>query len=397
MSPNTARHSWVANVRPMKISQSHYNSAGEVHPHFWGVIPAGGVGSRLWPVSRANAPKFLLDLTGSGQTLLESTWTRLESVVPHGQIMVVTGSDHRKSVTEQLTELLPENLVTESEPKDSSAAIGLAAALIERRDPDAIIGSFAADHVIRGKLLFERAVLTAVRAAAQGSIVTIGIHPTHPATGFGYIKAGDPRTDISTFDVYDVKKFVEKPSRQTARKYINRGDTLWNAGMFIARADVLLKQMAVSEPELVSGLREIAAAWDTPEAASVRERIWPTLPKIAIDYTVAEPAAKAGNMVCVAAHFDWDDVGDFASVANLLTRGRWKDLAVLGDEGAQVLAEGSSGIVVANQPRLVTVVGMKDVVVVDTEDALLVTDKEHAQDVKQLVERIRQQGTSGVL
>lgn len=381
----------------MNLSDSQRHSQGAVNPHFWGIIPAGGVGSRLWPVSRANAPKFLLDLTGSGRSLLESTWARLETVVPKDQIMVVTGATHRDSITEQLQDLIAENLVTESEPKDSSAAIGLAAALIERRDPDAIVGSFAADHVIRGHLLFERAVNTAVRAAEQGSIVTIGIHPTHPATGFGYIKAGKPRTDIAPFDVYGVRKFVEKPSKQTAKKYINRGDTLWNAGMFIARADVLLQQMAVSAPELVAGLREIAAAWDSPDAAAVRERIWPTLPKIAIDYTVAEPAAAADNMVCVAAHFEWDDVGDFASVANLLTRGRWNDLAVLGDDDAQVLAEGSSGIVVANQPRLVTIVGMKDVVVVDTEDALLVTDKDHAQDVKKLVGRIRQQGDAGVL
>ncbi|HUH53283.1 MAG TPA: sugar phosphate nucleotidyltransferase, partial [Microbacteriaceae bacterium] len=208
------------------------------------VIPAGGVGSRLWPLSRAKAPKFLLDLTGSGSTLLRSTWDRLTPFVTQKQIMVVTGLAHKNHVMSQLPELLPENLIAEPEPKDSSAAIGLAAALLELRDPDAIVGSFAADHVIRGNVLFERAVKTAVKAADKGYIVTIGIHPTHAATGFGYIKSGKARTDLAPFDVYETDEFVEKPSAEAAEQYITEGSYLWNAGMFIARASVLLDQMA---------------------------------------------------------------------------------------------------------------------------------------------------------
>jgi len=361
------------------------------------VIPAGGVGSRLWPLSRANAPKFLLDLTGSGDSLLRATWNRLSPIAPPERIMVVTGNAHRESVTQQLPHLLPENLVTENEPKDSSAAIGLAAAILETRDPDAILGSFAADHVIRGSVLFQRAVKTAVKAADQGYIATIGIHPTHPATGFGYIKCGAARSDLAPFDIYDVDEFVEKPDEPTAASYVDRGGYLWNAGMFIARASVLLDQMALSEPELVASLREIASVWgSSKKSALARERLWPGLPKIAVDYSVAEPAAAAGKMVCVAAHFEWDDVGDFASIANLLTRGRTGDLAVLGD-GAQVLSDASSGIVVSESDRLVALVGMQDVVVVDTNDVLLVTSKEHAQDVKSLVSRMKVSGGGHLL
>lgn len=360
------------------------------------VIPAGGVGSRLWPLSRAKAPKFLLDLTGSGDSLLRDTWNRLSPIAPAERILVVTGAAHRDSVTEQLPALTPENLITESEPKDSSAAIGLAAALTELRDPEAIIGSFAADHVIRGNVLFQRAVATAVQAAAQGYIATIGIHPSHAATGFGYIACGDARTDLAPFDVYNVTDFVEKPDAATARDYLQQGNYLWNAGMFFARAAVLLDQMAVAEPELVRSLREMAAAWDTERAAEVRERLWPAMPKVAIDYSVAEPAAAEGKMVCVAAHFEWDDVGDFASVANLLTRGRSSDLAVLGD-GAQVLSDASSGIVVSESDRLVALVGVEDVVVVDTADVLLVTNKERAQDVKNLVSRMKLTGGGHLL
>lgn len=364
--------------------------------HFTCVIPAGGAGSRLWPLSRANAPKFLLDLTGSGNSLLRTTWDRLTPIAPIERIMVVTGVAHRESVMKQLPELKPENLITETEPKDSSAAIGLAAAVLERRDPEAILGSFAADHVIRGNVLFQRAVQTAIKAADQGYIATIGIHPTFPSTGFGYIACGEARGDLAPFDIYDVTEFVEKPDEAVASAYIEQGGYLWNAGMFIAKARVLLDQMALAEPEMVASLRAIAEAWDTDHAAEVREQLWPALPKVAIDYTVAEPAAEAGRMVCVAAHFEWDDVGDFASVANLLLRGRKGDLAVLGD-GAQVLSDHSSGIVVSESDRLVALVGMEDVVVVDTADVLLVTDKRHAQDVKNLVNRMKGRGGKHLL
>lgn len=360
------------------------------------VIPAGGVGSRLWPLSRAKAPKFLLDLTGSGSSLLRSTWDRLTPLVDPERIMVVTGTVHSPLVRAQLPELTPENLITEPSPKDSSAAIGLAAAILELRDPEAIIASFAADHVIRGSVLFERAVRTAVAAADEGSIVTIGIHPSFASTGFGYIKGGAARTDLAPFDVYDVTEFVEKPNQETAERYLAEGSYLWNAGMFIARATVLLDVMAQSEPKLVSDLREIARTWGTPEGAHTRETLWPTLPKVAIDYTVAEPAAAAGTMVCVSAHFEWDDVGDFASVAKLLTRGRASDLAVLGDS-AQVLSHRSSGIVVSESDRLVALVGVDDIVVVDTNDVLLVTTKQHAQEVKQLVDRMKLSGGGHLL
>ena len=364
--------------------------------HLSCIIPAGGVGSRLWPLSRANAPKFLLDLTGSGQSLLRDTWDRLVPIVDAERIVVVTGNAHRASVIDQLPDVLEMNVVTESEPKDSSAAIGLAAALLELRDPEAIVGSFAADHVIRGPVLFERAVRQAVEAAALGYIVTIGIQPTEPSTGFGYIKMGKPFGEVASHDTYDVKKFVEKPGHSDAKKFVSSGKYLWNAGMFIAKASVLLEQMAQSQPQMVADLREIAAAWGTERSAEVRERLWPTLPKIAIDYTVAEPAAEAGRMLTVAGHFEWDDVGDFASVAKLLTRGRPSDLAVLGDR-AQILSDKSSGIVVSDSDRLVALVGVEDIVVVDTPDVLLVTTKDHAQQVKSLVDRMKLAGGNHLL
>ncbi|MFZ4893185.1 mannose-1-phosphate guanylyltransferase [Plantibacter sp. Mn2098] len=364
---------------------------------FYAVIPAGGIGSRLWPLSRADAPKFLHDLTGSGSTLLRATWDRLAPIAGDQRIMVVTGRAHRAAVEQQLPDLADLNVVLESEPRDSSAAIGLAAAILEKREPGVIIGSFAADHVIRGDRLFRAAVAQAVNAADQGYIVTIGIQPTEPAIGFGYIRsAGEMGLDGADSAML-VDSFVEKPDLDTAKQYLASGDYLWNAGMFISRADALLEEIGKQEPALLAGLLELAEVWDDPAARGpVVDRVWPGLKKIAIDYSVAEPAAEAGRMAVVPAHFDWDDVGDFASLAKLNSGGRKSDLAILG-ENARVLADSSSGIVVSQTGRVISLIGVQDIVVVDTPDALLVTTSANAQRVKSVVDALKISGRDDVL
>lgn len=364
---------------------------------FYTIIPAGGVGSRLWPLSRADAPKFLHDLTGSGQTLLKDTWDRLAPLSGDQRIMIVTGRAHRGAVEEQLPDLADANIVLESEPRDSTAAIGLAAAILERREPGVVIGSFAADHVISGDALFQAAVTEAVAAAKAGYIATIGITPTEPAVGFGYIECGDPLDIPGTEHAEAVSSFVEKPDLATAKRYLSGGRHLWNAGMFIARADQLLAEIARNKPELHAGLLELAEAWDDPATRGPAvDRIWPKLEKIAIDYSVAEPAAAAGRLAVIRGHFQWDDVGDFASLAKLNTAGRSGELAILG-EHARVLADASSGIVVSRSKRVISLIGVRDIVVVDTPDALLVTTSEHAQRVKAVVDALRLGGSSDVL
>ncbi|GAA1777436.1 mannose-1-phosphate guanylyltransferase [Agromyces lapidis] len=364
---------------------------------FYSIIPAGGVGSRLWPLSRADAPKFLHDLTGSGQTLLKDTWDRLAPLSGEQRIMVVTGRAHRSAVELQLPGLADANIVLESEPRDSTAAIGLAAAILERREPGVVIGSFAADHVISGDALFQGAVAEAVAAARAGYITTIGITPTEPAVGFGYIECGEPLDLPGAAHSELVSSFVEKPDLATAKRYLADGRHLWNAGMFIARADQLLAEIARNKPELHAGLLELAEAWDDPATRGPAvDRIWPRLEKIAIDYSVAEPAAAAGRLAVIRGHFQWDDVGDFASLAKLNTAGRSGELAILG-EHARVLADASSGIVVSRSKRVISLIGVHDIVVVDTPDALLVTTSEHAQRVKAVVDALRLGGSSDVL
>jgi mannose-1-phosphate guanylyltransferase len=362
---------------------------------FHPIIPAGGIGSRLWPLSRASAPKFLHDLTGSGQTLLQDTWDRLTPLAGPDRIMVVTGQAHQGAVVEQIDDLDLKNLVLELSPKDSTAAIILAAAILAKREPDVIIGSFAADHVIKETDAFVDTVREAIEVAATGKIVTIGIQPTEPSTAFGYIKTGDLLGGTNAPNARAVEKFVEKPKMAAARKFVESGKYLWNAGMFIAPASVLLEQLAKSEPELHKSLMEIADAWDGMYRESVMHKVWPTLKKIAIDYSIAEPAAEANLVAVVPGNFTWHDVGDFAAIAELQSAGRRGNLAILGS--TKVLADSSSGILVSETDRLIALIGLEDIIVVDTPDALLVTTKEHAQRVKSLVDALKATGHSDVL
>ncbi|MEN9752792.1 MAG: hypothetical protein RL670_483 [Actinomycetota bacterium] len=309
--------------------------------------------------------------------------------------MVVTGKAHAEAVREQIDQLDEGNLVLEQSAKDSTAAIALAAAILMKRQPDVIVGSFAADHVISDQQAFESAVHEAIEVAATGKIVTIGIKPTEASVAFGYIKTGD-KLGVSVADTAcQVAKFVEKPNITRAKKYVESGSYLWNAGMFIAPAALLLEQLKLSEPALHAALLEIADAWDTDDRKAVVDRLWPALKKVAIDYSVAEPAAAAGLVAVVPADFEWHDVGDFAAIAELQSQGRRGNLAVLGN--AKVLADSSSGILVSDTDRLIALIGLDDIIVVDTPDALLVTNKENAQRVKSLVDALKATGHQEVL
>ena len=372
-------------------------SAGGGIAGFHAVVPAGGAGTRLWPLSRAGHPKFLLDLTGTGRTLLQQTWDRLVPLAGDDGVVVVTGAAHAGAVASQLDALSAANLLAEPSPRDSTAAICLAAAVVRRRHPDAVVGSFAADAVIRDVPAFHAAVAEAAAVARAGHVVTIGIEPDHPSTAFGYVRLGPPLDLAGAPSARVVERFVEKPDAATAAAYLAEGAYRWNAGMFVARADVLLDLLAQYRPELAAGVEAIAAAWDTDRREAVLAEVWPGLEKVAIDYAIAEPAAAAGRVAVVPAALGWDDVGDFAALAGLVAEqlGAPDDaaphVAVLGDP-AQVLAEGASGFVVPASGRVVAVVGLDDVVVVDTPDAVLVTTRARAQQVKSIVDRLKATG-----
>ncbi|GAB2983352.1 mannose-1-phosphate guanylyltransferase [Nocardioides montaniterrae] len=355
------------------------STEGSTIEGFWAVIPCGGAGTRLWPLSRQGSPKFLHDLTGSGRTLLEQTHDRLAPLA-EDRFLVVTGEAHRPAVLSQLTALSGSGVWAEPSARDSMAAIGLAAAVLEAQGAE-VMGSFAADHVIDQPEVFAATVRRAAAAAREGWLVTIGIDPTFPSSAFGYIRQGDALPGLD--GAFRVEEFVEKPSVPVAEEYVASGRFRWNAGMFVVRPSVLLDLLAERDAEFAVNLRAIAA-----EPHRLGE-IWPQLPKIAIDHAVAEPAAAAGRVAVVPGGFGWDDVGDFDSLAGLL--GERDELTVLGD-GALVQAEGATGVVVPGSGRLVAVVGLDDIVVVDTPDALLVTTRDRAQDVKAIVAALKENG-----
>lgn len=349
------------------------------------IVPAGGAGTRLWPLSRRSRPKFLLDLTGSGHSMLQDTCRRLAGVA--AQTYVVTGAAHAADTARQVPEIGGERLLVEPSPRDSAAAIGLAAAVVHARDPEAVVGSFAADHSIGDDAAFAAVVAEAVAVARTGLLVTVGIEPTRLATGFGYVRAGEALEVTGAPSALVVEEFVEKPDAATAEQYLASGRYRWNAGMFVARAATLLDLFDEYRPELGAGLRRLGRAWDTPDREAELEAVWPTLERVAVDYAVAEPAAAAGRVAVVPGTFGWDDVGDFAAVGSAVG-------TVLPDAPVQVLGEGevlatdSTGVVAAESGRLVALLGVDDIVVVDTADVLLVAHRSRAQEVKTFVDRL---------
>ncbi len=348
---------------------------------FAAVIPAGGVGSRLWPLSQPSRPKFLLDLLGSGRTLLQATVDRLEPIAD--ELLIVTGVAHADAVAAQLPHLPAGSVLAEPSPRDSMAAIALAAAVLERRHDSIVMGSFAADHVIPDADAFRATVLTAVEIAAGGDIVTLGIEPAGPSSAFGYIEAGEP---LAGGAGRRVRAFTEKPSEEVAAQLLAKGGYFWNAGMFVTRVDVLLGHLERLHPQLAAGVREIAAAWDSDARAEVLDRVWPTLTRIAIDHAIAEPVAAAGGVAVVPAHFAWDDVGDFHSLAALLTPDASGGAVV--DRDAPTVFDSAAGSVVIGGTKPVVVVGASDTIVVDTPDALLVVSRHAAQRVKEAHEAL---------
>ncbi|TDC35188.1 sugar phosphate nucleotidyltransferase [Micromonospora sp. KC213] len=360
----------------------------------YAVIPAGGSGTRLWPLSRAGHPKFLHPLTGTSASLLQATVNRLGPLATPERILVVTGAAHAAAVARQLTGLPEENILVEPSPRDSCAAIALAAAVIAQRDPAAVMGSFAADHLIRDADGWVETVRAAVRGAEQGLLMTVGITPTRAETGYGYLETGEP---VGDGPLRRVAEFKEKPAAAVAEAYLRSGRHLWNASMFVWRVDVFLAELARQQPVLHAGVTTIAAAWGTPEQDEILGTVWPTLPKISVDYAVMEGAATAGRVATVPGDFGWNDVGDFHTLGEVLPADAAGNV-VLGTEAKPgvLLHDVHDLVVVPQSGRLVAALGVRDLILVDTPDVVLVCPRQRAQDVKALVDVLKERGEEGL-
>jgi mannose-1-phosphate guanylyltransferase len=353
----------------------------------YSTILAGGSGTRLWPLSRAAQPKFLHPLTGTDRSLLQATVDRLAALSPATRIYVVTGRAHAAAIASQLPEVPEPNILAEPSPKDSCAAVSLASAVLARRDPDAIMAAFSADHLIGDQPAFIEAIRKAAEAARNGYLSTIGIRPAHAEVRFGYLKVGEPVAGGARI----VPEFKEKPSREVAAAYVESGQYLWNAGIFVFAVRSFLDELARQRPELSTGIGRIADAWDSPARDKVLAEVWPGLDKIPVDYGVFEGAAAAGKVATVPADVPWSDVGDFDSLAESLPTDESGNLMITG-ESCVVTRDVKDSVIVSTTGRVIAIVGLDNLVVADTGDALLVCARSRAQEVKHVVEELRSRG-----
>jgi mannose-1-phosphate guanylyltransferase len=359
----------------------------------YGVIMAGGAGTRLWPLSRSVKPKQLLSIV-RGKSLLQLSYERLRGILPAERIFVCTNASHASAVRENLPELPPENLLGEPVGRDTANAVGFPAAIIHQRDKDAVIAVTTADHVISPVEEFQAALRTAFEVVAErpNFLVTFGITPTHGHTGLGYIFRGDQlKLNDGNSSAYRVQAFKEKPDKPTADRYVESGRYYWNSGMFVWRADTVLGELAVDLPDSYKGLMKIAGAWGTPDRAKVLNDVYPQLPKISIDYAVLEPAAQAKGKAAVAVvemPVQWLDVGSWPALAETLSTDEHSNAT---ECKAQVFIDSDDNIVISEDPEhLMTLIGISDMIVVHTRDATMVCPKGEAQRVKELVAKVKE-------
>lgn len=358
--------------------------------HLYAVVPAGGSGSRLWPVSRAARPKFLLPLPGPG-TLIQNTIARLENVCVPEHISIVTGHAHVGAIQEQLPDMGREQLIVEPTARGSGPAIGLATAITAARDPDAVVASFAADHIITDIPGFETAVHAAAALAREGYLVTIGIEPSYPETGYGYTQSGTRIGSYGSLNAFHVDRFKEKPDHTTAKAYVDSGDYLWNASMFVWQARTLLEEMHRFLPSLAYAVERIAAAWDTPLRQVVLAEIWPDVEDISIDEGILE---RSERVAVVPASFGWSDVGDWHGLGSVAANGSDSTVVL---HAEQLITRDVERSVIMGNSRMIALIGLEDIVVVDTADALLVCHRSRAQEVKQLVAELKERGVTSLV
>jgi len=353
--------------------------------HTYAVIMAGGGGTRLWPVSRKERPKQLLPLIGQ-ETLFQSTVERLENLFPPERILVVTVEDQAREMLQQAPSIPQENYILEPAPRGTASVVGLAAAILQKRDPNASMAILPSDHFIRNQDLFHYLLRAAFEVAENGYLVTLGITPTHPSTAYGYIQQGQPLSGGYKYPAYEVKRFVEKPDEEVAQKLLRSGNHSWNSGMFIWRADVILKEINKQMPALDEALKEISDAWGTATQDGILKDCWHDLKVETVDYGIMEKAEHVA--VLPAGGLGWSDVGSWQSLFEVLLPDMNGNIATnnnshLAHQTNNTLVYGSSN------ERLIVTIGVDNMIIVDTDDILLVCKSDQSQSVRDIVEHLK--------
>jgi mannose-1-phosphate guanylyltransferase len=350
---------------------------------FYPVILAGGRGTRFWPLSRKKRAKQLLALDGK-QTMIQQTVARLLPLAPVKQFWVITNEDLRPAILKQLPKLPKTQVLPEPAGRNTAPAIGLAAFLLLRENPDAVIGMFPSDHVIADEKRFRETLERGIQIAASGEhIVVIGIRPTRAETGYGYIEAGAPDDGALR-----VRRFTEKPDAARAGEFVTAGNYFWNSGIFLWRARTLANALHEHLPKTAHLLEEIASAFGTRRFAATFRKLYPKCENISVDYAILEPRSakgeQAGNIFCLPADFGWNDLGSWTALhEHHSAKGKPPAGNLISSAGACVV--NAEGNYIHVPGKFVAVVGANDLIVVETEDALLITTRQHAQDVGKVV------------
>ena len=351
------------------------------------LIMAGGKGERFWPASRERLPKQFLSLTGDGKTMIQLTVERIRNLVDMEDVFIATNENYRELVREQLPGIPEENILCEPVGRNTAPCIGLGAVHISRKYDDALMFVLPSDHLIKHTDVFCQTLENACAVAEEGnSLVTLGITPNTPETGYGYIKYIPNQVKGRA---YAVERFVEKPNLETAKAYLDSHEYLWNSGMFIWKVSSILDSMEAFLPEMHQGLMRIRDAIGTPEQEAVLDHEFRAFKSISIDYGVME---KAKNIYCLAGNFGWDDVGSWLAVSRINPTNEFGNVV-----SGNVVTVGTANSVIQGKDKLIAAVGLKDIVIVDTEDAILICDKNSAGDIKKVLENLRACGKNQYL
>ncbi|MCK5850423.1 MAG: mannose-1-phosphate guanylyltransferase [Kiritimatiellae bacterium] len=356
----------------------------------YAVIMAGGKGERFWPLSTAGRPKQVLSLVG-GKPLMQTAIERLEGIIPPERVIVITGADIVDITCKSAPQLPKENVIGEPFGRDTAAAVALASAIVKERDPDGVFCILTADHIIQDINLFQTTLREAIEmAATEDVLVTIGMQVLEPSTAFGYIESGEPVANHGEIQFLRVKRFIEKPDKPTAQKYLDAGVFYWNSGMFIWSVASIQKALASFTPELMTMANNMEACVGTPGFASSLEKEYGKLEKISVDYAIME---KADNIIMAKGVFDWGDIGSWDALEKYFDKDDSGNVVI----GEAELLDSSENIVVSDS-RITALIGVKDLVVVQAKDVTMICRKDCAQDVKKMVHQLRDAGEyDGVL